>query len=439
MKILNLLSFLVASSFASNLMASDLIQEQYFVTDAKSVEFVMDHPELIVDHASEYGYELYGPKGPGEFLKNAGIKFQSLEHDHNKDNESFASYPSYEQVVKNMQDAVALNPNIAKMFSIGKSVEGRDLWVVKISDNVGVDEVEPEFKYISSMHGDEITGRELTQFFIKDLIEAYGKDAEITSLIDNTEIYIMPSMNPDGSEMRQRANANYKDLNRNFPDWMRGDNNGSRNREPETAAVMAFQAQRNFVLSANFHGGAVVVNYPWDNTYDRHPLDALLIDLSLRYADLNPSMRNSRSFSRGITNGADWYRVNGGMQDWSYFWYGDMQVTVELSDRKWPNYRDIPGFYTENKPGMMAYLKSVHQGAGFNFNDTTKSGTVKITQVDGGQQIDMGQFPFGRGEYFKILPEGQYEFTIEPLNESPRTISVEVDKDIQNNGNYLSL
>jgi hypothetical protein len=59
--------------------------------------------------------------------------------------------------------------SIAQMFSIGKSHQGRDLWVVKISDNVQVDEVEPEFKYISSMHGDEITGRELMVFLIEDL------------------------------------------------------------------------------------------------------------------------------------------------------------------------------------------------------------------------------------------------------------------------------
>ena len=201
---------------------------------------------------------------------------------------------------------------------------------------------------------------------------------------------------------------------------------------------MAFQAQRNFCLSANFHGGAVVVNYPWDNTYDRHPLDALLVELSLRYANLNPSMRSSRSFSRGITNGADWYRVNGGMQDWSYYWYGDMQVTVELSNRKWPRYRDIPSFYAENKASMLAYLKSVHQGGGFYYSDRSKSGTVKITRIDGGQNTDMGEFPFSRRENFKILPEGEYQYSITSGN-TKRTINVEVDTSIQTNGNYLSL
>lgn len=424
-------------TIAGAVVAGAVIEEQFFVSDFKAIEILSDHPELIIDHPSEVGFELYGPKGTEEFLKNSGISYQSLTHDHQKDSEELLSYPSYEQVVDNLRSAVALNPSIAKMFSIGKSVQGRELWVVKISDNVNQDEKEPEFKYISSMHGDEITGRELTQFFIRDLIQGYGVDSEITSLIDNTEIYILASMNPDGSELRQRANANRVDLNRNFPDWVRGHRNDRSGRQPETMAVMNFQAQRNFSLSANFHGGAVVVNYPWDNTYDRHPLDNLLKELSLKYADLNPSMRNSRSFNRGITNGADWYRLFGGMQDWSYYWYNDLQVTVELSKRKWPNYRNIPGFYQENKASMMAYLKSIHQGAGF-LTNTDASGTVKIKRVDGGQSQDMGEFAFSRGEFFKVLPVGQYEYSIS-TGRYTRTVNVEVDKTVQTNGNYLSL
>lgn len=416
---------------------ADLIEEEYFVTDFQALTILKDHPELIIDHPSEYGFELYGPKGTGKFLKDSGIDFQSIKHGHEKDNETFVDYPSYEQVVSNLRAAVALNPSIAKMFSIGKSSQGRDLWVVKISDNVSQDEKEPEFKYISSMHGDEITGRELTQFFIRDLISGYGSDSEITKLINNTEIFIMPSMNPDGSELRQRANARRVDLNRNFPDWTRGDRNSHGSRQPETIAVMNFQAQRNFSLSANFHGGAVVVNYPWDSTYDRHPLDSLLKELSLRYANLNSTMRNSRSFSGGITNGADWYRLFGGMQDWSYYWYNDLQVTVELSQRKWPSYSNIPGFYNENKDSMMTYLKSVHQGAGFLMNENA-SGTVKITRVDGGQSTDMGEFAFSRGEFFKVLPVGQYQFNIQSSRGS-KTVNLEVDEQINTNGNYVRL
>ncbi len=419
------------------------IEEELFVSNLKALEDIKKQPELIVDHISPEGFELYGPKGTGEYLDMLGYSYSKKSSHHQKSlhkHADFADYPSFEELTAFLKKQVSKNPKIAKIFSIGKSVDGRDLWVVKISDNVDQDEVEPEFKYISSMHGDEITGRELTQFFIRDLIDGYGKDAKITELVNNTEIYIMPSMNPDGSKRRQRANANGYDLNRNFPDWIRGDRNGSDGRQPETKALMKFQAERNFALSANFHGGAIVVNYPWDSSYTRHPFNAFLKDLSKRYADLNPDMRNSRSFNGGITNGADWYVLRGGMQDWSYIWYDDLQVTIELSNAKWPSYTAIPSFYKDNKDSMLAYLKSVHQGAGFKLANSQKSGTVKILKDAGDKYVPKGEFGFSHGEFYKVLPEGNYSFIIQVKGQSnTKRFSVQVDNKTYPNGNYTSV
>jgi len=81
-------------------------------------------------------------------------------------------------------------------------------------------------------------------------------------------------MNPDGFEQRTRANSVGVDLNRNFPDRFAGRTKRSappaHSVEPETEAVMRWTAQHNFVLCANFHGGSVVVNYPFDGMYVRH-------------------------------------------------------------------------------------------------------------------------------------------------------------------------
>ena len=288
------------------------------------------------------------------------------------------------------------------------------------------------------MHGDEITGRELLQFLIKDLLEGYGKDKRLTDLINNTELYIMPSMNPDGSKKRQRANANGFDLNRNFPHW-NAEVNDLMGRQPETVAVMNYQASRQFALSANFHGGAVCVNYPWDSTKVRHPFDALLQDLSLRYAQENAPMYRSREFNRGITNGADWYVVRGGMQDWSYVFFNDLQVTVELSDRKWPRYSQIPGFYKDNKESMLVYAEAIHQGAGFKLS-TKNNGTVKIKKIlNNGMKKDLGSYGFRSGEFFKVLDEGSYEFTVQ-YGSTVKTFekTVEANK-IYTDGNYYQL
>lgn len=418
------------------------IEESLFVlsNDVNLVKLLGSRPELTLDHPSSEGFEVYGPKGTSEWLDNMNIKYLNMKEFESTKDDNFdtLNYPTHAELTAVLKKLANDYPKILKLFSIGKSSQGLELWVMKISDNVELDEKEPEFKYISSMHGDEITGRELTTFLIADIAKAYGRDQAITDLVNNTEIFIMPSMNPDGSRLRQRANGNGYDLNRNFPDWTRGDSNTSEGRQVETVAVMNFQASRHFSLSANFHGGAVVVNYPWDSSYDLHPLDEAVQKLSLSYADLNPAMRNSRDFDRGITNGADWYVLRGGMQDWSYYWYNDLQVTIELSNRKWPNYSDIAGFYRDNKDSMLAYIKKVHQGAGVRF-ETEKSGSVKVVQIgENSERRELGTYGFFGGEFYKVLEQGDYVFQVKTTDQAYE-VEVSVSDDMKTNGNFIEL
>jgi hypothetical protein len=400
--IITLLS-LYSTSFAAK------VEECVFIEDSNFMHIANTQGTLTIDHADDHGFELYGPKGMKLWLEGIDQSYLDCEKYSLSQIKENAGYPSFSQIEAKLKSLVGKYPKIAKLESIGKSVKGKDLWVVKISDNVNIDELEPEFKYISSMHGDEITGRELTQFLIEDLLNSYGKDKRITRLINSTEIYIMPSMNPDGSARRSRSNANGYDLNRNFPDWSRGDVNDLSNRQPETKAVMEFQKKHNFSLSANFHGGAVVVNYPWDNTYERHPFDGLVKDISLTYADENPEMRNSSRFSGGITNGADWYVLKGGMQDWSYHFYNDLQVTVELSSRKWPSYSNIPSFYHDNKESMIKMIEKIHQGYGVSVSSKA-NGSVRIFDA---KNKSLGKFYLRNGEFYKVLAEGQYIFKVD--------------------------
>ncbi len=419
-------------------MATVKIEEEVFVTGQRPeiVKELIDSGSVEVDHVSSEGFELYGSKGLKTYLDQKNIFYFDMKLMNKK---MMADYPSYTQITTSLQELAQRYPKIMRLFSIGKTVKGRSLWMMKISDNVNLDEIEPEFKYISSMHGDEITGRELMINLIQEIGQKYGSDTEITNLINNTEIYVMPSMNPDGSELRQRANANGTDLNRNFPDILRDRDSTSIGREVENQAVMKFQAERHFALSANFHGGVIVANYPWDSTYDRHPLDAFVKELSIGYAELNPEMRNSSEFPLGVTNGADWYVVKGGMQDWSYFWHQDLQITVELSYAKWPSYHDIPDFYANNRDSLIFYMKQVHRGAGFKFAKTNAEGVVSITQISP-EKKDFGNYAFSSSEFYKVMPEGKYRFSIKEKNGSVKDLEVEVRKDeIGSNGNFALL
>ena len=131
----------------------------------------------------------------------------------------------------------------------------------------------PEAKYIGNMHGNEVTSKEILIHLIDHLLTQQGLDENVDYLLNNTRIHILPSMNPDGYERARlndcmgasgRNNSNGKDLNRSFPDLFECNDEPF---EPETAAVVNWLNDNNFVLSANFHGGTVVANYPFVSLY----------------------------------------------------------------------------------------------------------------------------------------------------------------------------
>lgn len=314
----------------------------------------------------------------------------------------------------------AAYPSLFSYQSIGTTVQGRNLWMAKISDNVSQDEPEIEVKYISTMHGDELTGLENCIKFIDTLLTGYGIDPELTELVDDYEIYIMPLMNPDGravGTLGQRYNAHGVDLNRDFPDRVDDSTNTTAGREPETAAVMNFSATRNFVLSANFHGGTVVANYPWDNnyahtnTFSPSPENTLFYTVSLTYSQENNTMYHSSAFPPdGTTNGADWYIAIGGMQDWNYVWMGDKEITIELSNTKSGPESALDSLWRENRVAMIRYLQFAQKGI---------RGIVTDAQTGDPVQADimLSNIPYLtyssalHGEYYRILLPGTYSLT----------------------------
>ncbi len=251
-------------------------------------------------------------------------------------------------------------PHITNLYTIGKSIENRELWVLEVSDNPGRHEKgEPEFKYIGNMHGNEVVGRELLLHLAYYLCSQYDSNPEVKNLVDTTRIHILPSMNPDGWEIAipgtcigvyGRYNKNGVDLNRNFPDLLNPKTTKSLiTPEKETKAVMDWISSIPFVLSANLHGGSVVANYPYDSfkrtpnlsPSSESPDDDVFRQVSKVYTYAHPTMykgkpnctgwwQPSEYFKDGITNGAKWYAVVGGMQDYNYLSrYGEISSPVK--------------------------------------------------------------------------------------------------------------
>uniref|UniRef100_A0A8D1UDR0 Carboxypeptidase M n=1 Tax=Sus scrofa TaxID=9823 RepID=A0A8D1UDR0_PIG len=320
--------------------------------------------------------------------------------------------------------------SITHLHSIGKSVEGRNLWVLIVGHSpkehrIGI----PEFKYVANMHGDESVGRELLLHFIEYLVTSNGRDPEVTNLINNTRIHIMPSMNPDGFEAvlnpdcfynKGRENSNSYDLNRNFPDAFEFNNVS---RQPETVAVMKWLNTETFVLSANLHGGALVASYPFDNgvpatgtLYSRSltPDDDVFQYLAHTYASKNPDMKKRKPCKTkidspsGIVNGYFWYPLKGGMQDYNYIWAQCFEITLELSCCKYPREEKLPGFWNDNKDSLLEYMKQVHigvKGQVFDQNETPLPNV--IVEVQDRKHI----CPYRTnkfGEYYLLLLPGSY-------------------------------
>jgi len=434
---------------SASISAKNIVQEGHLISfnsnfeKSEILKQIKRHSEITVDHVKSNSLEVYGPKGLNIWLTQNNFNFIDLSFLSPKSFE--LKYPSYIQITRKLKLLQRKYPKIISLFSIGKSTKLKNLWVIKISDNVQIDEIEPEFKYIANMHGNEIVGRELMVKLIEDLAAQYSKgNKEIVDLINNTEIFILPSMNPDGAENKRRGNENWADLNRDFPDFSTSDNkNTIEGREPETKAVMNFQASRNFSLSANFHGGAEVVSYPWDTIEGHFTLYNLITNISLKYASKVPGMYNSTEFANGITNGYDWYELNGGMQDWSYEWYNDLQVTIELSNIKWPSPKTISKFYNDNRESLIEYIKNIHQGIGLKFKSSKINGKIEIIQITNKSELMIGTFGFQNGEFYKVLQEGMYRLKIitnKPNLNQTKYIEVNFERNLkENNGNYIEI
>ncbi|MCK5883493.1 MAG: hypothetical protein KAG61_07375 [Bacteriovoracaceae bacterium] len=432
--------------FCAGSFASKSVKEGILVYDPDKIMLkkFQAHHDLTIDHVQFNGYEVYGPEGLKRYASGITDSFISIDTSRGGrfSNSVNASYPTNRDDEKTYLELAAKYPNIIKLESIGKSGSGEDLWVIKISDNAQVDEKEPEFAYVANMHGNEVVGRRLLVRLLSEMVVKYtAGDPEMIRLIDNNEIFFMPSLNPDGHAKRRRGNAKWLDLNRDFPDFASNANstNSVQGRAIETIAMMNFHARRHIALSGSFHDGAVVVNYPWDTTKVRPPLHQMIRDISLEYAGLNSNMRDSYNWKNGVTNGYDWYELNGGMQDWAYYYHGDLMITLELSNNKWPHFREIDHQYDLNRDSMMAFMKRIDQGAGFISKDPSDQGWVEITSLATGKLI--GNYPYFAGEYYKILPVGDYSFKINSKQaEGTKSVEISVNRNIpMPNGNLIHL
>lgn len=338
--------------------------------------------------------------------------------------QQYHTYPEIESILLN---AEADFPDLCRRVNLGTTVQGRTMWALCITDNVNVDEDEPEFRYVSSLHGDEVVGIELCLNLIDELTTQYGLDPQITNLVDSVEIWIVPCANPDGFVANTRTNAHGVDLNRDFPDPFTSPSNTTADREPETANIMNWCFAHSFTLAANYHCGALVVNYPFDSNESGNsvnsptPDDAMFIIISEIYTQTNLPMWNSSSFYHGITNGADWYTVYGGLQDWSYRYVGTNEVTIEVSNSDRPPASQLPQFWSDNRESMLNYMSTCLTGIrGHVLSAADRSPLdAKVRILD--RDHDVFTDP-DVGDYHRMVEPGTYDLELSANGFDPQIV-----------------
>lgn len=261
--------------------------------------------------------------------------------------------------------------------SIGQTIQGRNIWAFKISDNPDIDENEPEVLYTAAIHAREVITPLVLFHFIDHLLTNYGIDSEITALIDNRELWFILCVNPDGyyhnqviqpngggmwrKNRRNNGDGTYGiDLNRNFGYEWGYDNEGSSPitsddtyrgtgpfSEPETQAIRDFITSRNFVISMFYHSYSNLLLWPYGY------LDGLITPDN----DIFTEIGDTVNAFNGYIPGPSWqlYVVNGSSDDWIY---GEQTLkdkifamTMEVgsqADGFWPATSRIPQLVSEN-------------------------------------------------------------------------------------------
>jgi carboxypeptidase T len=293
-------------------------------------------------------------------------------------------FHTYAEMSSEVSTISAAHPSIVKRFSIGKSYQGRELWAAKVSDNVTVDEPEPEVLFDGLHHAREHMSSEMTLAIFKWLVSGYGRDTTITRLVNTREIYIIFMVNPDGAvydisggkyhlwrkNRQPTPGSRYigTDLNRNYPyRWgcCAGSSTNPANlmyrgwrplSAPESTAVANFVNSRviggrqQIRTAITFHTSGRLVMWPYGYTYSNLPTD-------MTYPDYKTFVAMGRAMAS--TNGykpeqaSDLYISSGTTRDWEYGQHRIFAFTFELTVGWYPDDSTIASETNRNKKAVL--------------------------------------------------------------------------------------
>ena len=347
------------------------------------------------------------------------------------------SYPTYD-AYQSMMEAFptqALNDRSCTLLDLGTLNSGRKILGVRL--NNGHPDGKPRFLYSSTMHGDEVTGMMLMLRLIDEFCTS--TDSRILNLLENLDIFIFPLTNPDGTYYggnstmgsARRYNINGVDLNRNYKDYYIGDHPDGEAYALETQWTMQLAQDYLFTMSANYHGGAEVANYPWDAITERHPDDAWYQYICSDYVSRARAISSSYMkdpYSSGITNGYDWYQITGSRQDYENAYGQCREITMECSSTKKPSASTMPTYWNYNHDALLGLLEQCLNGVhGFVYDAVTGLAIegVQVTVENHDNEISYVT-SHNVGDFHRPIKGGTYTFTFTKPGYYPQSVQVTV-------------
>jgi hypothetical protein len=282
-----------------------------------------------------------------------------------------SNYHDYAEMLTEIQQAAADHPAIFQLFSLGQSYEGREIWAGKISDNVTLDEDEPEVLFTHHQHAREHLTVEMALYTLKMLTDEYGVTQQITDLVNSREVWMVFDVNPDGGEYdhatgsyvswrknrQPNSGSSYvgTDLNRNWDyRWgCCGGSSGSFSSEtyrgaspfsaPETNVIRNFvnsrviNGKQQITVSIDFHTYGELILWPLGYTLTDVPADMRQDDRDTLVA-MGQAMAATNTYTP--EQSSDLYITDGTIIDWLYGAHGILAYTFEMYPKT-----SNPGFY----------------------------------------------------------------------------------------------
>ena len=343
MKLIFSLIFFSLSAFAHNnssLQTYQLIAPEIKVIDAVSEEF-----EVVRKIAN--GFEIYVPISKKARFLELAPQAKFISNDEFKNPGTFEGYRDYKKVEEELKQIAAQFPDIAKLETYGTTEDGHTLYVLKVSDNVQIDEDEPELMITSATHGDEIITVEVEMELIKSLLQNYEKDARLSKMLKEKEIFFIPMVNPQGYSQRDRYANNNTDPNRDYP--YPGDEN--KKSVDCIDALRTWFHSRDIKGSIDLHAYGKLIMFPWAYTKSSPPRDD---EINFQY--LTNSMAEINKYKAGQISKII-YVAKGSSADYYYWKNKTLALGIELSSSKAPPYGAVPRIVEESREMIWRFIE----------------------------------------------------------------------------------